>query len=149
MKFKGNMLTNMDVRWRTLSAALNLEGSISFSLEMLLLLFLYLKLLQFGLRQHQSHRLKPKDIFLLSNLSKRYSKSLVYIRNRFIRNSRGGGVTCICRDMGMCHYFGYFFGGCSRIFGYLFELFRDFWVSFLAIPGFLGIIFDKIWFLSE
>ena len=31
----------------------------------------------------------------------------------------------------MCHYFGYFFGGCSRIFGY----------HFLAIPGFLGIIF--------
>ena len=42
--------------------------------------------------------------------------------------SRGGGVTCICRDTGMCHYFGYFFGvapgflgtflGYSRIFGY-------------------------------
>ena len=40
------------------------------------------------------------------------------------------GVTCICRDTGMCHYFGYFFGvapgflstflGCSRIFGYHF-----------------------------
>ena len=33
--------------------------------------------------------------------------------------------------MGMCHYFGYFSGGCSRILGYLFGLF----------PGFLGIIF--------
>ena len=43
----------------------------------------------------------------------------------------GGGGTCICRDTGMCHYFGYFFGGCSRIFGY----------HFLAIPGFLGVIF--------
>ena len=41
----------------------------------------------------------------------------------------GGGVTCICRDTGMCHYFGYFWGGpgflsifldCSRIFGYHF-----------------------------
>ena len=32
----------------------------------------------------------------------------------------GGGVTCICRDMGMCHYFGY---------------------HFLAMPGFLGVIF--------
>ena len=30
----------------------------------------------------------------------------------------------------MCHYFGYFLGVCSRIFGY----------HFLAIPGFLGII---------
>ena len=43
----------------------------------------------------------------------------------------GGGVTCICRDTGMCHYFGYFFGG----------LLPDFWVPFWAIPGFLGIIF--------
>ena len=43
----------------------------------------------------------------------------------------GGGVTCICRDTGMCHYFGYFFGvapgflgtflGYSRIFGYHFS----------------------------
>ena len=32
----------------------------------------------------------------------------------------------------MCHYFGYFYGGCSRIFGYLFELFPDFWVSFFG-----------------
>ena len=45
--------------------------------------------------------------------------------------TRGGeGVTCICRDTGMCHYFGYFFFGgvapgllgtflgYSRIFGY-------------------------------
>ena len=36
----------------------------------------------------------------------------------------------------MCHYFGYFFGGCSRIFGYLFGLFPDFWVSFLVKFGF-------------
>ena len=43
--------------------------------------------------------------------------------------SGGGGVTCICRDTGMCHYFGYFLGGCFRIFGYLYGLFPDFWVS--------------------
>ena len=53
----------------------------------------------------------------------------------------GGGVTCICHDTEMCHYFGYFLGvapgflgtflGYSQIFGY----------HFLAIPGFLGIIF--------
>ena len=30
----------------------------------------------------------------------------------------------------MCHYFGYFFG-----------LLPDFWAPFLAIPGFLGVIF--------
>ena len=32
----------------------------------------------------------------------------------------------------MCHYSGYFFGGCSRIFGYLFGVFPDFWVSFFG-----------------
>ena len=48
-----------------------------------------------------------------------------------LKISGGEGVTCICRNTGMCHYFGYFFGGCSRIIGY----------HFLAIPGFLGIIF--------
>ena len=59
--------------------------------------------------------------------------------NSYIETS--GGLTCICHDTGMCHYFGYFFGvapgflgtflGYSRIFGY----------HFLAIPRFLGIIF--------
>ena len=43
------------------------------------------------------------------------------------------GITCICHDTGMCHYFGYFLG-CSQIFG----------VPFWAIPGFLGILFGKI-----
>ena len=50
----------------------------------------------------------------------------------------GKGVTWICCDTGMCHYFGYIFGGRSRIFGYLF------W----AIPGFLGIIFGYSRILS-
>ena len=40
------------------------------------------------------------------------------------------GVTCICYDTGMCHYFGYFFG-----------VLMDFWVPFWAIPRFLGVIF--------
>ena len=48
------------------------------------------------------------------------------------------GVTCICRDTGMCHYFGYFFGGCSQIFGYLFGLFPDFWVSFFGYSWIFG-----------
>ena len=49
--------------------------------------------------------------------------------------NQGRGVTCICRDMGKCHYFGYLFWvapgflgtflGYSLIFGYY----------FLAIPG--------------
>ena len=50
-------------------------------------------------------------------------------------------MTCICRDMGMCHYFGYFFGGCSRIFGYhvsvKFDFFKsnpDFGVLILIFP---------------
>ena len=41
-----------------------------------------------------------------------------------------GGVTCICHDTGMCHYFGYFWG-----------LPPDFWVPFWAIPGFSGSFF--------
>ena len=63
------------------------------------------------------------------------------MKNEYFTLCPGGGVTCICRDMGMCHYFGYFSGvalgflgiflGYSRILGY----------HFLAIPGFLGIIF--------
>ena len=53
---------------------------------------------------------------------------------------RGGRRTCICCDTRICHYFGYFLG-CSRIFGHLFGLFPDFWISFLAIPGFLGTFF--------
>ena len=36
------------------------------------------------------------------------------------RSGGGGGLTCVCCDMGMCHYFVYFSGGA---------------------PGFLGIIF--------
>ena len=35
----------------------------------------------------------------------------------------GGGITCICRDREMCHYFGYFLGtflDYSRIFGHHF-----------------------------
>ena len=30
----------------------------------------------------------------------------------------------------MCHYVGYFFGGCSRILGIIFWLFPDVWESF-------------------
>ena len=66
--------------------------------------------------------------------------------------SGGGGVTWICRDTGMCHYFGYFLGysrifwyhffGYSRIFGYhflvKFDFFRnnpDFGVLILIFPS--------------
>ena len=51
------------------------------------------------------------------------------------------GVNCICRDTGMCHYFGYFSGGCSRIFGYLLGLFSDFWVSFFGYSRIFGYYF--------
>ena len=54
-------------------------------------------------------------------------------------NLGGRGVTCICRDTGRYHYFGCLYGGApgflgtflgySQIFGYLFGLFPDFWVS--------------------
>ena len=38
----------------------------------------------------------------------------------------------------MCHYFGYLFWGCSRIFGHLFGLFPDFWVSFFDYSRIFG-----------
>ena len=38
----------------------------------------------------------------------------------------------------MCHYFGYFFGGCCRIFEYLFGLFQDFGVSFFGYSRIFG-----------
>ena len=62
-----------------------------------------------------------------------------------VKSTRGGGVTCICRDTGICHYFGYFWGvafGYSRIFGYhfliKFDFFQnnpDFGVSILIFPS--------------
>ena len=73
--------------------------------------------------------------------------------NRMIASSLGGGgLICICRDMGICHYFGYFFGvapgflgtflGYSRIFGYhflvKFDFFQnnpDFGVLILIFPS--------------
>ena len=77
-----------------------------------------------------------RPISIISVTAKNFEK-LIY-------NPRGGGgrgVTCICRDTGNVPLFWVLFWGCSRIFGYLFRLFQDFWVSFLAISGFLGIIF--------
>ena len=38
----------------------------------------------------------------------------------------------------MCHYFGYFFGGCFRILGYIFGLFPDFCVSFFGYSRIFG-----------
>ena len=53
------------------------------------------------------------------------------------KNARGGGVTYICRDTLMRHYFGYFFG-LLWIFGCLFGLFPDFWVSFFGYSRIFG-----------
>ena len=63
------------------------------------------------------------------------------IAHRVLEMSAGGGGNLhmsLYRDVPL---FWVLFWGCSRIFGYLFGLFPDFWVSFLAIPGFLGVIF--------
>ena len=52
-----------------------------------------------------------------------------------------GGLTCICRDTGMCHHFGYFFWVDP---GFLGTFLSHSWIlgyHFLAIPGFLGVIF--------
>ena len=59
----------------------------------------------------------------------------------FYRNSRGGGVTCICRDTRICHYFGYFFGVAPGFLGNFWAIPGFLGIIYLAIPGFLGIIF--------
>ena len=43
-----------------------------------------------------------------------------------------GGVTCICRCMEMCHYFGYFFGIAPLFLGTFLGYSRIFWVSFFG-----------------
>ena len=52
----------------------------------------------------------------------------------------GGGVTYICRDTRMCHYFGYFFAVLPNFWVPLWAI-PGFGGTFWAIPGFLGIIF--------
>ena len=47
----------------------------------------------------------------------------------------------ICRDTGMCHYFGYFFWVAPGFLGTVLGYSRIFGCYFLAIPGFLGIMF--------
>ena len=63
---------------------------------------------------------------------------IYYIARIALVRVRARGVTCICHDTGMCHYFGYLFWGCSFIFGYLFGLFPDFWVSFFGYSRIFG-----------
>ena len=50
------------------------------------------------------------------------------------------GITCICRDTGMCYYFGYFLGGVSGFFGTSLGYFQIFEHHFLVKFDFLGII---------
>ena len=53
-----------------------------------------------------------------------------------------GGLTSICRDTGMCHYFGYFFWVNPRFFGTFLGYSQILGIIFLAIPqGFVGVIF--------
>ena len=47
------------------------------------------------------------------------------------------GVTCICRDTGMCHYFGYFFLVAARFLG-IFLAILGFWVSCLGYSRIFG-----------
>ena len=50
----------------------------------------------------------------------------------------------ICRDMGMCHYFGYFLG-CPGFWGTILGYSRILGYHVSAVPEFLGIMFfDKI-----
>ena len=51
------------------------------------------------------------------------------------------GLTCICRDTGMCHYFGYLFWVTTGFLGTFLNYSRIFGYHFFAIPGFLGVIF--------
>ena len=48
------------------------------------------------------------------------------------------GVTCICRDTGMCHYFGYCLRVAPGFLGTFFGLFPDFWVSFFGYSQIFG-----------
>ena len=84
--------------------------------------------------------LKRLAIFVhcfLTNVAESCSNSdLLWLR--CIPNLSPRGVTSICCDTGMCHYFGYFLGGCSRIFGYLYGLFPNFWVSFFGYSRIFG-----------
>ena len=50
----------------------------------------------------------------------------------------GGGVTCICRDTGMCHYFRYCFGVAPGFLGTFLGLFPDFGVSFFGYSWIFG-----------
>ena len=59
----------------------------------------------------------------------------------FSNISGGGGVICICRDTGVLPLFWVLFWGCSWIFGYLFALFPDFWVSFFGLFADLWVSF--------
>ena len=63
-----------------------------------------------------------------------YAPDNLYLVFKTVEYSGGGGVTCIRRDTGMCHYFGYFLGVAPGFLGTFFGLFLDFWVPF----------FDKI-----
>ena len=54
------------------------------------------------------------------------------------RCSGGGGVTCICCDTGMCHYFWVLFVGLLPDFWVRFGLFPDFWVSFFGYSPIFG-----------
>ena len=76
---------------------------------------------------------------MLALLSKPISIAFLTLNLKIARCNCLGGITCISRDTGMCHYFGYFFGvapgflgtflGHSRNFGYhvlvKFDFFRN------------------------
>ena len=64
----------------------------------------------------------------------------VYICKALNSSGGGGGLTCICRDTGMCHYVGYFFWAAPGFLGTFLGYSRIFGYHFLAISGFLGII---------
>ena len=68
------------------------------------------------------------------------SKNCTVNSYQYVRG-RGGGVTCICHDMEMCHYFGYFLGVTPEFLGIFFGYSGIFGYHFLSISGFLGTIF--------
>ena len=95
--------------------------------------------MNFYRRPSRWFRLKDHTIIVQSDSSSQQnSPALPVVSAAVILVPGGRGVTYICHDTGMCHYFGYFFGGCFQIFGYLFGLFPDFWVSFFGYSRIFG-----------
>ena len=63
-----------------------------------------------------------------------YSWKEIYNYAKMTDQGPGGGLTCVCHYMGMCHYFGYFFGVAPGFLGTFLDYSQILGYHFLAIP---------------